>query len=529
MSRQRDDSKLIFDPFALEGISANLYTRSTSLQTCSFEGLFLKKLSVAFRKILLFLDVAIWSVSLCFRYLITRPFTHPMQYLLRILPALIILGLGYLGWEHFAVYELKERAPSRRAPSSGKRRVIETAVTSLAPIDYQIHILTQGIVQTSVTTPISSSVPGKIIEIHDSFQNGAFFKKGDILASLDTEDFLAQIISAEADLARAEASLAQENARAQQARRNWEDIGFDHEPNDLVLRIPQLKEAEANLKAAQADLTRAHRNLERTHIRAPYDGRVRSLLVGPGQTISVNTTLGEIYSTETAHIRLPLSSRQLNFIDLGQIHKQDRPIPVELKDPLSQQPYRWQAQIVRTEGELDNSSRELFVIAEIQDPFGLKSDQPPLRFNQVVNAQIQGQTLKDVLVIPRDIIHGSSSIITVMDQIAHRRDIDILWATPDAIITRAPELHNVQIASSKLGFVAEGSKVKIIERAPQIENETQTEIKAQADTKLKPPGNLPSRAPHETKASTKIDPKTHLNAEPKANPISKTAPLTPQG
>lgn len=405
-----------------------------------------------------------------------------MQYLLRILPAFIILGLGYLGWEHYAVYEAKERAPSRRAPA-GKRRVIEIEVTSLIPVNYQVKILTQGVVQTSVTTPISPSVAGKIVKIHESFQTGAFFKKGDILATLDTEDFLAQIISAEANLARSEASLAQENARAQQARRNWEDIGFDHEPNDLVLRIPQLKEAEANLKAAQADLARAHRNLDRTQIRAPYDGRVRSLLVGPGQTISANTTLGEIYSTETAQIRLPLSSRQLSFIDLSQIHKQNRSIPVLLEDSLIQQSHQWQANIVRTEGELDDSSRELYVIAEIKDPFGLNSDQPPLRFNQAVNAQIQGQTLSDVLIIPRDMIHGSSSIITVTDQLTHRREINILWATPDAVITRAPELHNVQIASSKLGFVAEGSKVKVIERTPKIE----AEAKAKTDIKLKAP------------------------------------------
>ncbi len=110
--------------------------------------------------------------------------------------------------------------------------------------------------------------------MHPNFEDGAFFNKGDVLAELDPADLQAALTAAESRLARAEAALAQEEARAKQAKLNWEDIGYDEEPSPLVLRIPQLKEANAVITSARADLDQAKRNLNRSKIRAPFDGRV---------------------------------------------------------------------------------------------------------------------------------------------------------------------------------------------------------------------------------------------------------------
>jgi multidrug resistance efflux pump len=133
---------------------------------------------------------------------------------------------------------------------------------------------TQGTIRAHHSTTITSLVPGTIHKVHPNFEDGAFFNKGDVLAELDPADLQAALTAAESRLARAEAALAQEEARAKQAKLNWEDIGYDEEPSPLVLRIPQLKEANAVITSARADLDQAKRNLNRSKIRAPFDGRV---------------------------------------------------------------------------------------------------------------------------------------------------------------------------------------------------------------------------------------------------------------
>ena len=131
-----------------------------------------------------------------------------------------------------------------------------------------------------------------------------------------------------------QAALAQEEARAKQAKLNWEDIGYDEEPSPLVLRIPQLKEANAVITSARADLDQAKRNLNRSKIRAPFDGRVKARLVGLGQSVSGTTPLGEVFATDYAEIRLPLSANQLPFVNLPS-SADVTPVNVTLTDALA--------------------------------------------------------------------------------------------------------------------------------------------------------------------------------------------------
>lgn len=356
--------------------------------------------------------------------------------------------------------EKSRKGKLKKGNYSRKSANQQTTIKTLVAENYPVELLTQGTVKTNVSTVLNSSVSGKIISISHKFQNGAFFNKGDILVQLDPTDFEGEIITAEANVARAEAALIQEKATAAQALRNWQDIGFDEEPNDLVLRKPQLKEAEANLAAQEAALAGARLNVARTSIKAPFNGRVRNLLVGPGQAIGTGTDLGEIYATDSAEIRLPLSSSQLEKITINEQGNQN--IPVTLTDAInSNNNTQWKATITRVEGELDESSRELFLIAKIEDPFGIHSDTPPLRINQPVKAKITGNILKSAILIDRKFIYGANEIILIKEGLIKRININITWTAPDYVITQDPELVGQTIATSRLSFATDGTTVEV--------------------------------------------------------------------
>ncbi|MGJ8656248.1 MAG: efflux RND transporter periplasmic adaptor subunit [Akkermansiaceae bacterium] len=396
--------------------------------------------------------------------------------LLKFIPIVVIILATWFGVNHFSTplddADAKNSAkPSGKGagkPTKGgknnyarKLKGQETTADILTPVDFPVELITQGTVKTKTTTTLNALVAGQVIHISPKFQDGAFFQKGEVLVELDPADFGAQIISAEAALARSEAALIQEKATAAQALRNWKDIGFDEEPNDLVLRKPQLREAEANLAAQQAALIRAKLNLERASIKAPINGRVRTRLVGPGQSVGASTNLGEIYATDIAEIRLPLSSIQLEQITIDEQGNQS--IPVTLTDAInSNNKTIWNATIKHVEGELDESSRELFVIAHIEDPFGILSDTPPLRINQPVKASIIGNTLEGAFIIDRKYLYGADEIILIEDNAVQRKQINIVWTTPDSVITQDPDLAGKTIATSRLSFATDGSPVEII-------------------------------------------------------------------
>lgn len=391
-----------------------------------------------------------------------------MKRILRIVPALLILAVGAWGWNYFS-NSSEDKSAKKPKLSKSERKAKEfanaqqTKVLKLTSIDFPILLESHGIVRAPAVTSLTPQVAGLVTKISANFENGSFVSEGEILVELDQSDFLSEISSSKASLARAEAAKAQEDARAAQALRNWQDIGFDEKPNELVLRKPQLKEAEANVAAQIAALERSKRKLERSKIRAPYSGRVRSRDIGLGQSVGTGTKLGQIYATAYAEIRLPLSIRQLSQIDIKETDFKQ--IPTVLKDSLNpQNQASWEARVVRIEGELDPNSRELFVVARVEDPFGIhgKERARPLRMNQPVTAMIEANTLRGVVEIPRSAIYGKDEVIIVKDNLIYRKTVNIVWSTLDSVFTDSDGLEGELLAISKLSYAPEGSPVRII-------------------------------------------------------------------
>lgn len=389
-----------------------------------------------------------------------QPRIETMSTVRKLVP-LCIIALGGASWYYLG------KPVEKPKPMSMPEQLIRTEVLEMQQQDYQVQIESQGTVRAHYVTTITPVISGMIHVIHPCFEDGAFFNKDEVLAELDPADFQAALAATEARLARAEAALSQEKARATQARLNWEDIGYEEAPSELVLRVPQLKEAEASVKAAQADLDQAQRNLARTKIRAPFDGRVKSRTIGLGQAVGGSSPLGEVFATDFAEIRLPIPPSQLAFIKLP-AELTDTAVDVVLTDASGiANPPTWKAQIVRTEGTLDESTRELFAIARIEDPFGRMSKTPPLRIGQPVRAQIQGTILSSVFVLPRTSLRGVNRVYMIEQDppVIMKRQITPLWSTETELVIKEGVSVGELLAISSLPYAVDGAKVEIFQPA----------------------------------------------------------------
>lgn len=393
-----------------------------------------------------------------------------MPLLFRLLLPLPILAIGFLvGWVALNKGKDLEGSEGARALPQVLQRA---EVSPLLQQDYQITVRTRGVVQARTETSLTPRIAGRIESFHPNFEVGAFFKRGDVLVTLDATDSEAAIIAAEADVARSEAALAQEEARAKQAELNWSDLGYTEKPNDLVLRIPQLREAHANLKTSMARLAESKRNKLYTKIVAPFDGCVRERFVGPGQSVGTNTNLGDIFATDYAIVRLPVSPKDLPFTPF-QNQTTLAATPALIKDGLTEHQSddepTWTAQLVRSEGVIDETSRELFLIASIPDPYGLQSGQPPLRIGQPILAEIQGNLLEDVFVIPRKTLRNAFETLLVDNETLkiRRYDIDPFWTDAENMVVAHDLPDNHSIVTTRIPHAANGATIEIVTPEPE--------------------------------------------------------------
>ncbi len=383
------------------------------------------------------------------------------RFLPMILRAFVPLAVLVSGWVGYSILSVE---PEEAKSPEAEPRMIKTRAMELHVQDFPTTIRTRGVIRAHNEVVLTPQVSGKIIRILPGFEDGAFFAEGDVLVEFDPQDFETAVIVAEAQLARAISAHAQEETRANQAGLNWKDLGYNEEPTDLVLRGPQLREAEANKTSAKALLDQAKRNLERTKVRAPFDGCVRRRTVGLGQSVGPGTPLGSIFAIEFAEVRLPIAARDMAFLTLPE-GPEDTPVDVQLRDALNHNETVWTAKIIRTEGTLDASSLELFAIARISDPFGRKSQHPPLRIGQPVVATMSGHVLKNVIVVPRMAVRQLDRIILVdpNDLTIESCRIEIIWSDEEHVVVRDPTIPDgALLATTHLIYAPDGSEVEIL-------------------------------------------------------------------
>ena len=174
----------------------------------------------------------------------------------------------------FLVLFLTNNQPVAKSKKNQTAAPLKVSELVIEAQPFQISIDSYGTVSPRTQSFLVSQVNGQITYVSNQLRAGSFFKKGDLLLSIDDRDYLADIKISEANLADAKQALAEEIALSTQAEQDWKNLGYNTAPNDLVLRIPQQQAARAQLASAEAELLKTQLVLERTKIIAPYDGPV---------------------------------------------------------------------------------------------------------------------------------------------------------------------------------------------------------------------------------------------------------------
>jgi len=337
-------------------------------------------------------------------------------------------------------------------------------VLPLQPQDYQIRLRSFGTVQAPTRGHLVTQVAGQITWVDPQFSSGGFFEKAQLLLQIDDRDYRAQVAIAKAELVSSRLQLAEEQARAAQARRDWQRLGGGQSATELVLRKPQLAVAEAAVDAARAKLEQAELALTRTQIRAPYRGRILAKQVSVGQYVTSGTPLAEIYAVDFLEVALPLNSRQQALVNLPDPFSASRPgAKVILQLEQGNRHYRWPAQLVRSEAAVD-ANRQLLTIARIDAPYGPShQDKPPLTLGQFLTAEIQGKRFEQVFVVPRASLYPPNDVLLFEEGRLRRQAVHTLWQDDEVVLVDQGLKSGQQLITTPVSNPVSGTRVRLVD------------------------------------------------------------------
>ena len=394
-------------------------------------------------------------------------------------------------------------------------------VQTVAFESVDLTVSSQGTVQPRTASQLVPEIAGTVLDVSPAFAVGGFFEEGDVLLQIDPYDYQQALIAARSQLAQAQLRLAQEEAEAEVARREWEELGQGN-ANPLTLRLPQVEDARAAVASAEAAIDRARRDLERAEVRAPYAGRVQTKDVDVGQFVSRGTAVGRIYAVDSAEVRLPLPDEELAYVDVPMSYRgtqQQAGPAVTLSADFAGRRYSWQGRIVRTEGEIDPVSRMVHVVAEVDDPYAPGSDptRPPLAVGMFVEAEITGRRVDDVVVLPWAALNGRDQVLIVDDDGRLRyRQVDILRSTSEHVLVQGGLAAGERVSISALDAVIEGMAVQVAGAEPATMARATggaPPTGGGAEAGAAPPAAMTSAAPAGTATSADAGPGTATSAE----------------
>lgn len=194
--------------------------------------------------------------------------------------------------------------------------------------DIRVAISSTGTLSAISTVTVGSQVSGQITEVLVDFNDRV--TKGQVLATIDSSTYQAQIEQGSAQIASAQASLRQAQAGLRNAQLDYNrkaDLGRQQlvSKSDVDLARSSLEQAQAQVNSAQAQIrqqtasTQTTRvNLQRTVIRSPVDGVVLTRTIEPGQTVAASLSAPELFTIaeDLAKMKIELA---VDESDIGQV------------------------------------------------------------------------------------------------------------------------------------------------------------------------------------------------------------------
>lgn len=199
-----------------------------------------------------------------------------------------VIGVVLLALTLLAIFRKREAVITIQTEKVGRRNLTELVVAN-------------GKIQPVVQVKISAEVSGEVIEL--PVKEGQAVKKGDLLAKIKPDAYLANRRSAEASYQSALAGKLQTEANQRKAelefKRNEDlfktklisDSTFLEYKTALEIAQAQVESATHQVDVAKASLARAEEELAKTTIYSPLTGTVSKLNLEVGERVAGNTMM----------------------------------------------------------------------------------------------------------------------------------------------------------------------------------------------------------------------------------------------
>jgi membrane fusion protein (multidrug efflux system) len=332
------------------------------------------------------------------------------------------------------------------------------------PVTYEYPAQTAGFREVEVRARVTGILEKR------NFREGARVKQGQSLFVIDPEPFRVALARAEADVAVAQARLAQAQREVKRLKPVIEARAISQKEFDDAMSAEQV--ADAELKSARARVNEAKLNLQYTRVEAPISGVTSRSVVSEGTLVSgPSVLLTTVTQTDPVYVIFGIPDRDYlalrRDVDAGRLKLPEQgrfKASVKLADG---RPYGKSGVVNFTDVRVNTQTGTSEARAELPNPDGI------LRTGEFVRIVLEGAVRPAAIVVPqRAVLEGPKGkfVYTVTaDSKADPRPVDVgNWSAEGWIINSGLKPGDQVIVDGVLKL-GPGAPVKVAEGKPAPE------------------------------------------------------------
>ncbi len=391
------------------------------------------------------------------------PARESKAFWIRAIVSVIACG-GVLAGSAYAVVVINRTEPTAQTINAKRKSsaLVETIAVTRGTFQPLIRVL--GTVQAAREINLSPRIDGQVVEMSPGFVPGGMVQKGELLMRLDPADYANAVSITRSELAQAEASLAIEGGRQSLAKKEMQMLAgtIAGSNQSLMLRVPQLASIRAEVRAAEAAVERAQLDLDRTELVAPFDAQVLTRQVNIGSQVRPGDELGRLVGTEEYWVSAAVPVRSLRWIQFASGDEESATGSVAtLRDTDAWGPGVDRKGIVaRMIGSLDNQTRLARVLITVADPLSKHSNDPPLILGSLIDVEVLGKPIDDVVRLSRDHLHDGDTVWVMRDDELRIRQVEVTFRDAQYVYLADGLDDGDEVIITTLATVADGVKLR---------------------------------------------------------------------
>ena len=355
--------------------------------------------------------------------------------------------------------------PTAQRTGATRQTAMLVDVTPVQRDTVRPTIEAMGTVQPSQDIILSPQVSGKILQRSSSFTPGGYVQEGETLLQIDPSDYENTLQQRRSELRQAEADLQIEMGRQDVAQQDYQLLGDTLSPQneDLVLRRPQLNSARSSVESARAAVQQAELNLQRTTITAPFDAQILGRNVNVGSQVAPGDELGRLVGLDTYWVEATVPVSKLRWLTLPEDGGRGSPVRIRNRTAWEAEVYR-EGQLFRMVGTLEEETRMARVLITVPDPLAYEAandEAPRLMIGAYVEAEMQAETLQNVVRLNRDYVRDGETVWVMEDGELSIRDVGIVLRDAQYAYIESGLDDGDRVVTTNLSTVSDGAPLRL--------------------------------------------------------------------